>query len=299
MNKKDYKDLIKMRSERYTTCNNLLYCSNGAFTKYSTVSGSITLFLYKDKVAYLKIRNYVFWGAPNRTVSDSDIALISNVMLYTCSPSFSYRVKEINPEKLKEDSQNFIDNLFASLLNKVKPKDIGDFIKNRINLISAYAVFDGKYNYFNAYDIFKEKFPEEYKKYSDFLESENLRQRAIREKKLKKDLKEAKKIENIHIREFYKNPLDTKKLWNVSCGYNPVANVDGTIVSLLHNRHAVEIIYTALKVMNLNSIDECSISEYNACRFSNMGRLAIKGRMAVVSKRNKPDEKYRLCDFGM
>ena len=295
MNKKDYKDLIKMRNERY----NALSYNNGAFTHYSTMSGGITLFLYKDKVAYLKISNYVFWGTPNRTVSESDIALISNVMLYTCSPSFTYRVKEINPERLKEDSQNFLNNLFANLLNKVKPKDVGDFIKNKHCLITAYLLFDKKYNYMNINDIFKEMFPDAYKAYSDCLALEALKRREKEKKESLKADKAKKRKELQHIREFYKNPLFAKKLWSVSCGYHPVAKVDGRIVSLLYNSTFVKFIYDALKIMNLNDLKECSLSECNYGVYSHIGKLAIKGRMAVVSKRNAYDEKYRLCDFGL
>lgn len=295
MNKKDYKDLIKMRGERY----NALSYNNGAFTRYSTIGGGITLFLYKDKVAYLKISNYVFWGTPNRTVSESDIALISNVMLYTCSPSFTYRVKEINPERLKEDSQNFLNNLFANLLNKVKPKDVGDFIKNKHCLITAYSLFDKKYNYMNTNDIFKEMFPDAYKAYSDCLALEALKRREKEKKESLKADKAKKRKELQHIREFYKNPLFAKKLWSVSCGYHPVAKVDGRIVSLLHSSPFIKFIYDALKIMNLNDLKECSLSECNHGDYSHIGKLAIKGRMAVVSKRNADDEKYRLCDFGL
>lgn len=295
MNKKDYKDLIKMKDERY----NALSYNNGAFNHYSTMSGDITLFLYKDKIAYLKIKNYVFWGTPNRTVSDSDIALISNVMLYTFSPSFTYRVKEINPERLKEDSQNFLNNLFANLLNRVKPKDVGDFIKNKCCLISVYAVFDKKYNFMNAYDIFREVFPDAYKAYSDCLALEALKRREKEKKESLKADKERKRKELQHIREFYKNPLLAKKLWSVSCGYHPVAKVDGRIVSLLYNGPFIKFIYDALKIMNLNDLKECSLSECNYGDYSHIGKLAIKGRMAVVSKRNADDEKYRLCDFGL
>ena len=288
MNKKDYKDLIKMRDERY----NALSYNNGAFTHYSTMSGGITLFLYKDKVAYLKISNYVFWGTPNRTVSESDIALISNVMLYTCSPSFTYRVKEINPERLKEDSQNFLNNLFANLLNKVKPKDVGDFIKNKYCLITAYLLFDKKYNYMNINDIFKEMFPDAYKAYSDCLALEALKRREKEKKESLKADKAKKRKELQYIREFYKNPLDANKSWVVSCGYHPVANVDGRIVSILYNESPLaSSIYEALKIMKLNKIKECSLS--------NIGRLSIKGRMAILAKRRVKDVKYRLCDFGL
>ena len=292
MNKKDYKDLIKMRSERYTTCNNLLYYSNGAFTQYSTMSGSTHLFLYKGKVAYLRVNSFVFWGTPNRTVTDTDIALISNMMMYAYSPVSNYRVGKINPERLKEDSQNFFTNMLKSLLNKVKPKDIGDFIKDKRGLISAYNVFDFRYNYMNENGIISEIFPDIYKKYSDFLESEALKRREKEKKESLKADKERKRKELQYIREFYRNPLDANKLWAVSCGYYPVANVDGRIVSILYNEGPLaSSIYEALKIMKLNKIKECSLS--------NIGRLSIKGRMAILAKRRVKDVKYRLCDFGL